>query len=499
MKNRFFCVTLAVSGVGFAGAGVPASGQAGTAVGQPSSATVGDAKALERALEAAQPGDVILLRAGEWKDATLRIRGSGTAEKPITVRAAEPGKTVFVGESTVRIGGRFVVVDGLVFRDFKDESHIVSFRYKDGDEAEDCRLTNTLFERPTPGAKDADTGSYWVSVYGKRNRVDHCSFAGKRTMSPLLTVWVNTDNTSDDHRIDHNYFGRREPLGKNGGETIRVGTSQVSMHNSRTVVERNVFEHCNGEAEVISNKSCENLYRQNVFVECKGALVLRHGNRCRVEGNWFFGRGVDGTGGIRVIGEDHVVVNNYLDGLMGKEFESALPINDGIPNSPANGYFQVKRLTLVHNTIVNCAQGLSFGVGHGARNRVEPVDGALVANNLIVSDVNEAGPLVRFLSKPLNVRWAGNVLHGKEPGVDAGEGVLVIDPQLKSVKAAEAELRYPTNDAARVAPAAMEKPVDTDILGRPRGARVTAGAVEPEGEVAVKPVTRAEVGPAWQR
>jgi poly(beta-D-mannuronate) lyase len=82
-------------------------------------------------------------------------------------------------------------------------------------------------------------------------------------------------------------------------------------------VERNLFEECNGETEIISSKSCGNTYRYNTFRKCQGTLTLRHGNRCLVEGNFFFGEGVSSTGGIRVIGEDHRMQNNYLTGLKG--------------------------------------------------------------------------------------------------------------------------------------------------------------------------------------
>lgn len=382
--------------------------------------------ALHEALKRAKPGDVIELAPGEWKDAALRIRGEGTADAPITVRAAEPGKTILTGKSTVRIGGRHLVVDGLFFRDFVDQSHIVQFRDSEERPAEDSRLTNTAFDRPLRAEGEADVSSYHVSVYGRRNRVDHCTFGPKYTSAPTFTVWVNADGLGDHHRIDRNLFLGRPPLGKNGGETMRVGTSQVSLNNSRTIVEENYFEHCDGESEIISNKSCENIYRNNVFVASKGGLVLRHGNRCLVERNWFLGQGVAGTGGIRIIGEDHRVQNNYLEGLMGELFESAMPINDGIPETPLNGYFRVQRLTIANNSIIDCAQSLSFGVGHGARNRVEEARGVTVANNLIVSS---HGPLVRFYSQPTDATWQGNVLFGAEPGIEHA-GVRVVDPKL---------------------------------------------------------------------
>src|SRR5256885_1452512 len=100
------------------------------------------------------------------------------------------------------------------------------------------------------------------------------------------------------------------PLGKNGGEPIRVGYSFQSMFSSKTTVEKNLFERCDGELEIISNKSCDNVYRNNTFLQCAGFFTLRHGNRCTVDGNYFLGKGKKGSGGVRIIGEDHAVTNN---------------------------------------------------------------------------------------------------------------------------------------------------------------------------------------------
>ena len=79
----------------------------------------------------------------------------------------------------------------------------------------------------------------------------------------------------------------------------------MSTNLSRTVVENNLFEQCNGDVEIVSNKSGENVYRHNTFVECVGALTLRHGKGCVVEGNYFLGHLAPQTGGVRIIGEDH--------------------------------------------------------------------------------------------------------------------------------------------------------------------------------------------------
>jgi poly(beta-D-mannuronate) lyase len=378
--------------------------------------TVGDVKAFNEAIKSAKPGATIVLAAGVWKDADLRIPATvvGTAEAPIRIVAETPGQTILSGTSRLRIGGRFVVVDGLAFRDFTDSGHIIQFRNDSDEPASDSTLTNVSIAKPLATDKDADVSSHWISVYGLRNRVTRCHVEGKRTSSPMLTVWVTTTGTPDEHVISRNFFAGRPPLGKNGGETIRVGTSDVSMNNSRTIVEENLFQNCDGESEIISNKSCENIYRRNTFLSSKGGLVLRHGNRCLVENNYFLGNNLEGTGGIRLIGEDHRIIGNHLQGLAGTNFESAFPICDAIPDSPLNGYFQVKRALVSRNTIVDCAQSMIFGVGTGARNRILPALDSAFESNLISSTHS---PLIRVLNAPLNPTFTGNLFDG-ELGTD---------------------------------------------------------------------------------
>ena len=118
--------------------------------------------------------------------------------------------------------------------------------------AHHCRLTDCVFEESAES--DAGVESRWLSVYGTNNRVDHCSFAGKKNRGATLVVWVT--KSPGHHQIDQNHFGNRPVLGRNGGETIRIGTSDVSEFDSRTIVEQNYFHGCDGEAEIISNKSC---------------------------------------------------------------------------------------------------------------------------------------------------------------------------------------------------------------------------------------------------
>ncbi|MCM2369612.1 polysaccharide lyase 6 family protein [Aporhodopirellula aestuarii] len=291
---------------------------------------------LSDVAKSVKAGDTITFAEGQWKDVDIRLKDlPGTSQAPITVQARTPGKTIITGASRFRFSGQHVVVKDFVFRDLTQNSDAVEFRADSKSLAVHSRLTQCVFDQPTFPAKETQS-THWLAIYGTNNRIDHCYLGGKSNAGTTLVVRVT--ETAGHHRIDHNHFGPRPELGENGGETIRVGTSDVSEFDSQTIVEDNYFEACDGEAEIISSKSCGNIYRRNVFDACIGSLTLRHGHRCLVEKNVFLGRGKPNTGGVRVIGNDHVVRNNYFEGITGTSNLAALCLYCGIKNSPLNGY-----------------------------------------------------------------------------------------------------------------------------------------------------------------
>ena len=60
---------------------------------------VANASSFASALKQVQPGDSLVLAAGEWPDAQLVFTGKGNADGPIVLKAAVLGKTVFTGKS----------------------------------------------------------------------------------------------------------------------------------------------------------------------------------------------------------------------------------------------------------------------------------------------------------------------------------------------------------------------------------------------------------------
>ena len=236
---------------------------------------VSSAADISQAMTGAQPGDTLTMTNGYWTNQNIVFQGNGALNDSILLRADSSGKVILNGGSTLRIAGSYLKVDGLYFKSGRSYSGaVIEFRNGSGSLASHCRLTNTAIQDYNPASNSTDYK--WVSMYGDSNRIDHCYFKGKSHSGTTLVVWLN--GNSNYHRIDHNYFAYRPELGVNGGETIRIGTSDWSLTDSYTLVEYNYFEHCNGEIEIISNKSGHNTFRYNTFFECEGSLTLRHGN-----------------------------------------------------------------------------------------------------------------------------------------------------------------------------------------------------------------------------
>lgn len=380
---------------------------------------VSDPESARKAVRDAKPGDVIVLAAGEWKDADLRLDGEGTPEAPITIRAEEPGKTLVIGASRIRLGGKHLVVSGLCVRNLSGlnadwlEFHIDSKR-----RANHCRVTDCAFvEDPEFTAEEKE--NRWVGIHGIENRLDHCRIEGKKNKGATVVVWLGEEDAGS-HRIEANHFGRRPRLGKNGGETLRVGDSASSMQQANCLVQANLFRHCDGETEAISNKSCGNRYLGNWFVETQGTLTLRHGNGCLVEGNVFLGSRRGQTGGIRVIGEDHVVKGNFLRDLEGDDFRSAICLVNGIPDSPANGYLQVKHAEISDNLLLDCKDSLLIGYNDENEATLAP-EGLRLSGNRI--QAREGRSAVRMPTPAGGLAWSGNRHVGTLEGVEESEGL----------------------------------------------------------------------------
>ncbi|MBD3383905.1 alginate lyase, partial [candidate division KSB1 bacterium] len=273
---------------------------------------VHNAAEIESVMQTAQPGDTLTMANGLWMDEDIDFEGNGTEENPILLRAETPGHVVLSGTSRLEIKGRYLVVNGLYFLHaymVDHKVHLIDF----GSQSYKCRLTNTVMIDCNPD----DWGLYykWVRAKGTHHRIDHCYFSGKNHQDALLKI-VIPDNGPSYSRIDHCYFADLPP-GKtgNGWETIRIQGPEIAA--GHTIVEDNLFYHCDGEGEIISLKAGENDLRRNTFLECMGSLTCRKNVGNRIYNNFFIGNHKYGTGGVRMYSKDHVITNNYFENLNG--------------------------------------------------------------------------------------------------------------------------------------------------------------------------------------
>lgn len=368
---------------------------------------------LKKAAKNLNPGDTLELSEGEWESVELSLRARGTEEAPIVVKGASNGNTVITGRSWIGIGGHYITVRDLHFKGVEPPSSvegIVQFRDSGKREAEHSRLSNCVFESCNP--KDLSRRYKWVQIYGVKNRVDHTVFANQQHNGVAIQVRMAKEDVQ--HRIDHNHFIDRAEGDGNGFEMIQVGQSQDSENVGNCLVENNLFERCDGEIEIISNKTCGNVYRGNVFLESKGSLTLRHGNDCIVEGNVFIGNGKEGSTGLRIVGSRHVVKGNYFEGLYGRT-GGVIVLYTGIPKSPLNGYFAADNVSIENNLLVNSAGNAMYLLGgYGEKGRDILPTGVKIRDNLVHLSVGGAALFVGDLP---DVEFKGNIAaSGKEVG-----------------------------------------------------------------------------------
>ncbi|MEM7627158.1 MAG: polysaccharide lyase 6 family protein [Planctomycetota bacterium] len=443
---------------------------------------VSSAADITNALQTANPGDVLVMQNGTWTNQYIRFNGND-----LTLRAETPGQVILTGSSRLDISGDNLLVDGLHFKDGALSSgHVVRFTGSNGD-ATNSRFTNSAITDYNP--LDIDTRYFWVSMYGNNNRVDHNTFDNQTHSGVTVTVWRDS-NAADNHRIDGNHFAGRPVGNGNGFETIRIGTSDQSLSNSFTVVENNLFEEVNGEIEAISVKSGENQIRYNTFRRTSATVTLRHGNDNTVEGNFFLGENVSGSGGVRIIGERQTIVNNYLQDLDGRA-EGGLVLTGGEPGSPLNSYFQVKDAVIAHNTIVNISDAaIKLDQGIGSSGRTLLPENVTIAGNLIVN----AAPSFEG-DEGTGFIWEDNIAFDGSLGIPARPGIAEVDPLLQI--GADGLYRPAANSPAIDAIANGDF-VSVDMDGQARINPFDIGADEfSTAQIVRKPLEASDVGPGW--
>lgn len=460
---------------------------------------------LNQAIQQATPGTEIVMANGIWEDAQINFFGEGTKNAPITLRAETPGKVLIHGQSNLKLGGEYLVVDGLYFTNGASPSRsVIQFYINDDTLANHCRVSNCVIKDFNQSQRNKQ--DLWVLFKGRHNQLDHCYLAGKSNRGPTIRVdLAGNQSIKNYHKITNNHFGPRPPKGGPSAETIQIGNSGTSMAPSYTMVENNLFDRCNGEVEVISSKTNFNEFRNNVFYKSEGSLVTRHGNYCIVDGNYFIGDdNSPHMGGVRLIGTGHWITNNYFYKLRGEIFRGPLAVMNGIPRSSINRYIQVTDVVVAYNTWVDCKSPWQFGVGSNidqkdvlpaSEIRSETPIRTLVANNIIHNSEGDDMPILRYDSID-GIDFRSNVIHNQGVPFRGVDGLEQRDFALTEL---EENIWIPTSDVTdvEVYHGFEFDQIDQDLFGNSRTSNNSIGAVN--GAKVQKPniMDLSQYGPTW--
>ncbi len=348
---------------------------------------------------------------------------------PIIIKPKDGVTITFTGSSTVPFKtSSYITLEGFIFNCAGSQTLV---------KLEGCnnmRITRNVFElAQTSSAKWILIGGVYddlVYPYNNpshHNRIDHNTFQNKTLPGHYITIDGNNKvDQSQYDRIDHNYFKNNDPRATNEQESVRIGWSDMSKSSGFTTVEFNLFENCNGDPEIVSVKSSDNIVRHNTFRSSYGTLSLRHGNRNRLEGNYFFGEGKPignapapneatllYTGGIRIYGKDHVIINNYMEGLNGTKWDAPITITQGDAeegNSSLSKHFIADNVTIAYNTLVNNDHGIEIGFSNKG-DYSKQVKDVKIMNNLITGSKNSLVEIIDSKDQGSKITWANNLMY----------------------------------------------------------------------------------------
>lgn len=346
-----------------------------------------------------KPGDTLLINDGEYINENIILNFAGNSTHRITLKPKNLGRVILSGDVLLTINGEYITFANIVFKN-GGVSNGIQVKGRNN------RLTGCIIL--------LNNSNSVINVYGINNRIDHNVFQNFNSPGIWLEVKRQTP-TLDYVLIDHNVFLNRAEGDGNGYECIRIGTSHRSLSSSKTIVFGNIFENCNGEIEIVSVKSSENIILKNTIIRSKGTITLRHGNKNIVYNNKFLQQNVYGTGGIRIIGKDHLIFDNLIKDVNGGgNKKSAISLTNGIPDTSLSGYDRVENANIIRNVLLNNDIDIAIGISQGGGN-LPPIKSKFIDNLVYKTSNSPIFETTKYQSQ--DMFYKNNQFYGKNFGM----------------------------------------------------------------------------------
>ena len=353
---------------------------------------VNSQQAFDNAHDNAGVNDSIVWRSGTYADIFMDID-----KDHLFIMAENLGGTIFTGASRVDITGDYITLQG--------------FQFLDGDiGTKDVINTRGSYNIFTQINIRAYTSYKYLRVREESQyaEITYCNFENRLNLDDQNILSILVDDTNPGyHKIQYCSFKNFDGTGNDLGiEPIRIGLSTQADHISRSLVEYCYFTQCNGDGELISSKASENVYRFNTFENNpKAELVLRHGSKAIVYGNFF----LNGKGGVRVReGQNHYIYNNYFYELDDRAIYLQNNASDPLDN-----------INIAFNTIFDCSEVILGGAGGNRPTNVT------FANNIFADPDDDL-----FEEATGAETWIGNLSFGDLGIPRPASGITANDPQL---------------------------------------------------------------------
>jgi hypothetical protein len=345
---------------------------------------------LQTAINGAVAGDLIIVANGSYSiSSNLTINRVGTAANPIIIAAESVGGVTISGSAGIAFSSpaAYVYVEGFVL------THASSINIPAG--TNHIRITRNVIDLNIATGADVS----YINISGDDVEIDRNELKNKNTLGEMLDIAGSGSQVARRLWVHHNYFHDFTSPGGNGAETIRWGLSGLSLSTGNGLCEYNLFVRCNGENEMISNKSSGNTYRYNTVLDCPGGEISqRHGDNCLFYGNY-----MKNTAGIRVYGDSHQIFSNYLEG-------NTIGINMGNGDGdvhagdPLTSHDRPDNCVVTFNTLINNTTHYQMGGRTG---------GLGATNTTFANNIMQGGTTSVTISSSApytNPVWSGNII-----------------------------------------------------------------------------------------